>query len=92
MGVAWAHLAQATVTARGTDAVRFVDNFTTASVGAVANGRGTEAFFTDGRGWVIALATILRTAGYSPGTFGQDDGGVTVTATEVRGRQQRAFS
>lgn len=61
MGAAWAHLAQATVTARGTDAVRFVDNFTTASVRAVANGHGTEAFFTDGRGWVIALATILRT-------------------------------
>ena len=45
MGVAWAYLAQATVTARGTDAVRFVDNFTTASVGAVANGRGPLANF-----------------------------------------------
>lgn len=38
------------------------------------------------------LDAILRTAGYSPGTFGQDDGGVTVTATEVRARQQRSFS
>lgn len=40
------------------------------------------------------LATILRTAGYSPGTFGQDEGGrtVAVTATEIRARQQRSFS
>lgn len=39
------------------------------------------------------LATIMRTAGYSPATFGQiDSTGVAVTATEIRARQQRSFS
>lgn len=58
---AWAPLPQATVLATGKDAVRFVDNFVTASVGSVAEGRGTEAFVTDARGHVIALVTIVRT-------------------------------
>jgi folate-binding protein YgfZ len=49
--------------ATGKDAVRFVDNFVTASVSSVPEGGGTEAFVTDGRGHVIALVTILRTAG-----------------------------
>jgi folate-binding Fe-S cluster repair protein YgfZ len=38
------------------DAARFLDNFTTAAVGPLAVGAGTETFFTDSRGWVIALA------------------------------------
>jgi folate-binding protein YgfZ len=42
--------------------VRFVDNFTTAAVAALAAGTGTEAFFTDARGHVLALVNILRTA------------------------------
>lgn len=58
---AWATLEQATVLATGPDAVRFVDNFVTASVSSAAVGGGTEAFATDGRGHVIALVTILRT-------------------------------
>jgi len=60
--LAWADLGRRSMlTARGDDAVRFIDNFTTASVSAVAAGQGTEGFFTDARGWVIAMATILRT-------------------------------
>lgn len=51
------------VEASGADAVRFVDNFTTAAVGGLAVGGGTEGFFTDARGWVLALTTILRTEG-----------------------------
>jgi folate-binding protein YgfZ len=58
---AWAPLNQATVLATGKDAVRFVDNFVTASVSAVPEGGGTESFVTDTRGHVIALVTILRT-------------------------------
>jgi folate-binding protein YgfZ len=54
-------LRQATVLATGKDAVRFVDNFVTASVSSVSEGGGTEAFVTDSRGHVIALVTILRT-------------------------------
>jgi len=57
----WAALDQDTVLATGPDAVRFVDNFVTAAVGRLPVGGGSEAFFTDVRGWVIALATILRT-------------------------------
>ncbi len=58
----WAMLPQATVLATGKDAVRFVDNFVTASVGSLPEGGGTEAFVTDARGHVMALVTILRTA------------------------------
>ncbi len=57
----WGALPMGFVEATGSDAVRFVDNFTTASVSGFAVGGGGESFFTDGRGWVIALATILRT-------------------------------
>ena len=58
---AWADLGhRATVVAQGPDAVRFLDNFTTAAVGPLAVGAGTETFFTDSRGWVIALAMALR--------------------------------
>jgi folate-binding protein YgfZ len=49
------------IEASGPDAVRFVDNFTTAAVSKLAVGEGTESFFTDARGWVLALTTILRT-------------------------------
>ena len=58
---AWADLGhRTTVLAKGPDAVRFLENFTTAAVGPLAVGGGTETFFTDSRGWVIALATVLR--------------------------------
>jgi len=57
---AWARIDQATILATGKDAVRFVDNFLTASVSSLAAGSGTEAFVTDVRGHVIALVTILR--------------------------------
>ena len=60
--VAWADLGRrTTLLVTGADAVRFVDNFTTAAVSRVARGQGTEGFFTDARGWVLALANILRT-------------------------------
>ena len=58
---AWADLGhRTTVLAQGPDAVRFVENFATAAVGSLAVGAGTETFFTDSRGWVIALAMVLR--------------------------------
>lgn len=34
---------------------------------------------------------ILRTAGYSPATFGEDEASAQVTATEVLARQQRSY-
>ena len=41
---------------------------------------------------VALLERILSTAGYSPATFGLDDGsGTAQTATEVKARQQRSF-
>jgi folate-binding protein YgfZ len=59
---AWVALPRRTcLLVRGKDAVRFVDNFTTAAVSRLAVGEGCEGFFTDARGWVIALAHILRT-------------------------------
>lgn len=57
----WAPRSLGLLEASGRDAVRFVDNFTTAAVSTLAIGAGTEAFFTDARGQVLALATILRT-------------------------------
>jgi folate-binding protein YgfZ len=58
----WADLpGPSTLLIGGRAAVRFVDNFTTAAVSTLAEGRGTEGFFTDARGWVIALVNILRT-------------------------------
>jgi tRNA-modifying protein YgfZ len=59
--VTWTFLEPGVVSATGPDAVRFVDNFATAAVSQLADGAGTESFFTDARGWVIALTTILRT-------------------------------
>ncbi len=60
-GAGWALLRQDTVVATQADAVRFVDNFVTAAVSQLPISGGSEAFFTDVRGWVLALATILRT-------------------------------
>jgi folate-binding protein YgfZ len=58
---AWAPHPIGLVEASGGDAVRFVDNFTTAAVSPLAVGGGSEAFFTDAKGQVLTLATILRT-------------------------------
>ncbi len=44
----------------GADAVRFVDSFTTAAVSRLADGQGSESFFTDVRGQVICMAGLLR--------------------------------
>jgi len=49
-----------TLLVAGADALKFIDGFQTAAVSGLASGAGTEAFFTDGRGHVIALANILR--------------------------------
>jgi len=58
---AWSELpSRSVVLATGRDAVAFVDRFTTASLAPVAIGGGTETMFTDARGWVLALATVLR--------------------------------
>ena len=58
----WTDLsARGTVRATGGAAATFVDKFTTAAVGTLTPGDGTEGMFTDVRGWVIALAAILRT-------------------------------
>jgi folate-binding protein YgfZ len=59
--VTWTFLTPGVVAATGPDAVRFVDNFATAAVSQLADGAGTESFFADARGWVVALTTILRT-------------------------------
>lgn len=61
MAVAWASRSFGLLEASGAEAVRFVDNFVTASVSALPIGGGSEAFFPDARGQVLALATILRT-------------------------------
>ena len=44
----------------GSDAVRFVDSFTTAAVGKLSDGQGTESFFADVKGQVICMAGLLR--------------------------------
>jgi folate-binding protein YgfZ len=60
--VAWGELPpRALVLATGRDAVAFVDRFTTASLGVLAPGRGTESVFCDARGHVLAVALVLRT-------------------------------
>ncbi|MFM8985646.1 MAG: NUDIX domain-containing protein [Planctomycetia bacterium] len=60
---AWTVLpARSCLLVRGRDAAAFVDHFTTAAVTRVEPGGGCEAFFPDARGWVIALAAILRHA------------------------------
>lgn len=59
---AWADLpGRGVLLATGSDAVRFTDKFTTAALARLEAGQGTEGFFTDSRGWVIALAGLLRT-------------------------------
>ena len=59
---AWADVAsRGTVRATGTAAAAFIDKFTTAAIGTLALGEGVEGMFADVRGWVIALAAILRT-------------------------------
>ncbi|MEI6239287.1 MAG: NUDIX domain-containing protein [Planctomycetia bacterium] len=50
-----------TVIVRGSDAARFIDGFTTAAIAPLVPGSGTEGFFADAKGWVLALAAILRT-------------------------------
>jgi len=59
--VAWARLPGRTALAvTGGDAVIFVDHFATAPVARLEVGAGTEAFFADARGHVIALVHCLR--------------------------------
>jgi len=58
---AWTGIPVGVIEATGPDALTFVDHFTTASLGGLPAGGGTEGFFTDARGWVLALATLLRT-------------------------------
>jgi len=78
--VAWADLGRrTTILARGRDAVRFVDNFTTAALSGLEPGQGSEAFFTDAKGWVLALATILR---IEDGLLIDADGGLPVSLAE----------
>lgn len=60
--VFWAAVpARSALLVEGADAVRFLDNFTTASLARLAVGGGTEGFFADGRGHVLAVASLLRT-------------------------------
>jgi len=61
LAAAWALRPLGLLEVSGRDAVRFVDNFTTAALSALAVGGGSESFFTDARGQVLTLATILRT-------------------------------
>ncbi|NCY02180.1 MAG: hypothetical protein EBX36_04545, partial [Planctomycetia bacterium] len=57
--VAWGEAGpRGTLVAAGPDAVRFIDSFTTAAVAPLAVGAGTEGFFTDARGWVLALVPL----------------------------------
>lgn len=59
---AWAELPErTTLLVSGRDAPRFIDGFTTASVSRLQPRQGTEGFFTDARGWVVALVNLLRT-------------------------------
>jgi len=61
-GAAWARLPDRTcLLVHGPDAIRFIDNFTTTAVGRLEAGSGSEGFFTDARGWVLTLASLLRT-------------------------------
>jgi folate-binding protein YgfZ len=49
------------VVVRGRDATRFLDGFTTAAVASLGPGSGTEGFFADAKGQVLAFAGIFRT-------------------------------
>jgi folate-binding protein YgfZ len=60
--LAWGDVGpRSSLAVRGLDAVRFIDGFTTAAVGRLEVGGGSEGFFTDARGQVICLAHLLRT-------------------------------
>lgn len=60
--IAWADGGnRSTLVITGKDAVGFVDHFTTAALLRLAPGEGTHGFFTDAKGWVLALSHILRT-------------------------------
>lgn len=79
--VAWADLGRrTTVLATGNDAVRFIDNFTTAAVSRLAPGEGTEGFFTDSKGWVLALANIFCVAGDTAGDPAGNTAGETANS------------
>jgi len=57
---AWGEMPpRAIVDATGPDAVAFVDRFATAALHGLRPGQGGETLFTDARGWVLALATVL---------------------------------
>ena len=59
---AWAELPGRTVVdVRGDDAAAFVNRFATNTLATLLPGSGAETFFTDAKGWVLALATALRT-------------------------------
>ena len=60
---AWVALpARSCLVARGKDAVPFVDHFTTAAVTRLEPDGCCAGFFTDARGGVLALTSIVRTA------------------------------
>jgi folate-binding protein YgfZ len=71
------------VLVRGRDAVRFLDGFQTAAVAKLGENRGTEAFFTDGRGHVLALANIFRPAGVSHETGASQKAGAPQVDVEA---------
>jgi len=59
----WIRLpARSSLRACGKDAVPFVDHFTTAAVTRLEPGACCAGFFTDARGAVLALTSIMRTA------------------------------
>lgn len=51
---------RAVLTIRGPDALRFCDNFVTASLARLPSGGGTEAFVLDGKGSVLAHVHAFR--------------------------------
>lgn len=58
---AWCELPRrAIVEVTGAEAVTFVDKFATAALGGLQPGQAAETLFTDARGWVLALALVLR--------------------------------
>jgi folate-binding protein YgfZ len=69
------------VTARGEDALRFCDNFLTASLSRLGPGGGTEAFVLDAKGAVLAHVHAFRVA---DGVWLDAEGG-----REAGGRLQR---
>lgn len=60
---AWVALpGRSVVDVTGPEAVAFVNRFATNALAGLEPGTGAETFFTDARGWVLVLATALRTA------------------------------